>query len=475
LLDYVEISPSDLLIPERNTVNDYEAFAKSNDLPDTPLNKIPGIYNWAWSWELITNLSDVSLENDIIYDFRKTLKTGVTNGEAEVIATATITESQFGDNGESKSGTGRVTIFICENPWVGNDVTGGIWRNNSFNFKTFYCRDAGNPGPDDDLPNLRIVPAPSYSGDAWSVDDPVVIKEYFVLRQSGDINPDAIALRVYTNPEGISPAIWYDLHVPNPGEYEQFDIDCVEEDGSSYCYQAVRDGRTLYIDAGNYNIETDQGACYSTSFINEVTGETESTSTCEPDETTLSYYDNVYVFAFSENSNPQTTAIFNQLIENLRFNINLGLPAAKAALRRDIKRSHDVIFLRSLIRNYQSQKGYLPLLNPNGTYTPGTYVNGQSISTWPSWNSVLGNLLGSGLPQDPINNFTGQCPEGYDPITCYNSETEIFYNGYDRALANIYNYQLSPDKASYNIDLNLELYYDDRFPDICSNLEITCY
>ncbi|MFZ5364855.1 MAG: Ig-like domain-containing protein [Patescibacteria group bacterium] len=462
-LDYVDVVPGDLLVTSRNAETDYQAFARSQSL-DAPINPVPGIYDWNWSWRLATDLDDVTLQDNFIglifggSDDKKTLKTGTSNGQATVFAEASVSSSNYGDAGKTVEGLGNVTIFVCENLWIGEQfdpIINGVWQNSTFNFKTFYCRDAGNPGPEGDLPDLKIIEAPGFQGDPWAVSDPVVVKEYFLLRTTDTITPDAIAVRVYPNLEGVAPSIWYDLHAPNPGQYQQLDISCTaDENGAQFCYQAVQDNRTVYVSAAN--------------FISGI-----------PGLPVLSrFYDNVFVISYSENSNPETVAIFSQLLENLKFNTNQQSGETINKIKRDLKRFHDITFIRSLINTYRSQNGRWPLLAADGQYVAGTYAGGQSISTWPSWNAVFGNVLGSSLPQDPINNFGLACtppsPEKYDQLTCYNSQDQIFYGDYDASLANVYDYRLTDNNQSFEIKFNPELYTALRYPDICALSGVVC-
>jgi len=462
-LDYVNVMPEKELVTERDYEQLVKAEAKSNDL-DAELNPIEGFYDWDWSWGIETDLPNIVLTEllgtppllppaNMI-----NLTTSDDNGEVDVIATASVTQTPLDDFGQNIEGRATVTIFLCENVWTGDKITDGIWNEDFFNFKTFYCRDAGDPNiTDDDLPNIKIVEAPSYQGNPWVAEDPVVVKEYFMLREDG-IVPDAIAMRVYPNLEGVSPGIWYQLHVPNPGQFQELDIDCIEENGNQHCYRAIQDGRTVYIAASNYS--PPEGFIISSVL-----------------------YNNIYVLAYSENSNPETLSIFNQLLQNLKYNTNLG-DTFKARTIRDTNRMHDAVFIRSLIKTYLSNNNRLPLVSDVGAFVPGTYVNGQSASTWPSWNVVLGNLLGATLPLDPINSFGPGCfaednpaydaaacqcsIAGYNSVTCYNSDNETFYGSYDKSISHVYDYHLNETKSNYELDINFENTYFSISPETIS-------
>ncbi len=160
-------------------------------------------------------------------------------------------------------------------------------------------------------------------------------------------------------------------------------------------------------------------------------------------------------------------------------------------MRRDLQRIHDIVFIRSLIKSYLDQNAFLPLIQMDGSYVPGTYVNGQSISTWPSWDLVMPNLVGQALPKDPLNNFGEACTppanaEDYDPTTCYNSEVQNFYSQYDPGKAHIYDYHVTEDafgnKSIYNIKFNFEIGYSADteaetavYPKICRFEEVICH
>lgn len=71
--------------------------------------------------------------------------------------------------------------------------------------------------------------------------------------------------------------------------------------------------------------------------------------------------------------------------------------AQKDKLQRDFERLQDMKQISDSLNNYKLAHG-----NTYPDLKAGTYLTGQTISTWPSW-SVLGNAVGSSLPSDPIN------------------------------------------------------------------------
>ncbi len=86
--------------------------------------------------------------------------------------------------------------------------------------------------------------------------------------------------------------------------------------------------------------------------------------------------------------------------------LSLGICADQTdKLKRDYQRIKDLSTINQSLINYFS--------NNNSTYPSlkeGSFLTGQSVSTWPSW-TTLGNVLGPILPIDPINQLgvAGTC------------------------------------------------------------------
>ncbi|MBI5221419.1 MAG: hypothetical protein HY979_01285, partial [Candidatus Magasanikbacteria bacterium] len=85
--------------------------------------------------------------------------------------------------------------------------------------------------------------------------------------------------------------------------------------------------------------------------------------------------------------------------------VNELCSAQKDKLQRDFNRLQDMGQILNLLDGYNSAHG-----NTYPDLKAGTYLTGQTISTWPSW-SVLGNAVGNSLPIDPINKLgiSGTC------------------------------------------------------------------
>ena len=269
---------------------------------------------------------------------------------------------------------------------------------------------------------------------------------------------DVIGVRVMSNAGHLSVQDWYSKYAPNPGANGQL----LEVDG----YEALLVGNTAYIGAANVS-----GAIYT----------------------------NIYIISHSVGARASTQTIFNNMLLNMRLSINIVSPnvclddperscqskfdcadldivtcrADELKLRRDTKRLADLVGIKneldiygqlykacdnnssiSCTDNSQCPIGgecvpYYPLLNA------GTYINGMSVSKWPSWQQEFSQVLSTVLPPDPINRFTG-CPENTDPDTCWDELHSAFYCP---AGSLIYLYKKEAAVDSYSLDANFEFDY----------------
>lgn len=148
--------------------NDRAASAFAYSADNQLLQPIPG-YNWSWGW----NINDISVAKQLIISNLKSNQaifravTGVTDKSANVTATVNMSgmpNASFTGNG--LNGSAELYVFLCANPWP--TEINGLWNpwidkckdtNNNdipgcvnYNYKFYYCRDAGQPGTADDLP-----------------------------------------------------------------------------------------------------------------------------------------------------------------------------------------------------------------------------------------------------------------------------------------------------------------------------------
>jgi len=117
----------------------------------------------------------------------------------------------------------------------------------------------------------------------------------------------------------------------------------------------------------------------------------------------------------------------------------------KASIARDVRRAGDKHLLEAALQNYKDSTGATTV-----DLSKGTYVAGQSLSTWPSWQSTLSKILGVTLPVDPIN-LLGPCGGNpsinYNPKTCWDEVGKSFSipGGIPGSL--VYGFTISPSPA----------------------------
>lgn len=106
-------------------------------------------------------------------------------------------------------------------------------------------------------------------------------------------NNDAIGIQVFDNPEHLTVAEWYSQ---NEEAAAGGSVQSMVVDG----YEAITDGKNLFIDALNYVTSTSGG---------RVTGK---------------LYSNIYLFSRNSDASDATLNVFEQIIKNLKFNANLA-------------------------------------------------------------------------------------------------------------------------------------------------------
>ncbi len=219
---------------------------------------------------------------------------------------------------------------------------------------------------------------------------------------------DIIGVRIYQNLKNKDPLTWYNENVVNPSPA----VERITIDG----YDAVRDDRTIYINAANL---VERNVCLSGPDDGKECGE--DADCAEEAECGLRkfFFTNIYVIAYNQAAATPTVDIFNQMLENWNFNVNLiekvgvlGVEKIKEQLRRDTIRLSDLNDIKDLLRTYYNRNGQYPTLEA------GTFVSGHSISIWPSWQAALGNQLGAALPVDPLNIMS---TENRGPYDCQDS------------------------------------------------------
>ena len=265
---------------------------------------------------------------------------------------------------------------------------------------------------------------------------------------TSDAGGDAIAVRIVPNPNHYSIQRWYE------SQGFQGSPQSLVVDG----YQAVRDGRTVYVNAANI----------------DTTGNTQT------------IYTNIYLISYNQDPVPNTVDILGQIVSHWKFNANLvetssplpscaisslscsrdadcgageicatsGLASSscelttvkncttdtdcpanffcnsvKAKITRDVARVGELEDLKEALFNYKSTSALYPSL------AAGSYIANHSVSVWPSWTAaLLSNLSLSQSFLDPINRL-GAC-SGYDLKTCWNESAKSFWNNQNSGSGN---------------------------------------
>jgi hypothetical protein len=198
------------------------------------------------------------------------------------------------------------------------------------------------------------------------------------------VSPDAIAFRVMSNTSHLSPARWYQENIKVKGSLQTLTVDG---------YQAVREGRTVYVNAANV-VDSDN------------------------DGNLDQLYTNIYIISYNQAAENATIDIFGQILKHWKFNFNITEAPKKAKIVRDTKRLVDLSDMRLALANYRATHSGYPSLSA------GSYLAGKSISVWPSWQATLGAALGVTMPHDPFNKL-GDC-SGYDATTCWDQQNKKF-------------------------------------------------
>jgi len=222
-------------------------------------------------------------------------------------------------------------------------------------------------------------------------------------------NSDAIGVQIFPNPQVLTVEQWFNNDKTLGGQGFSGNMQNLTIDG----YKAVRDDSNVYVDVLNVN--------------------TPDTSNPKTD-TNRQFFSNIFLFSINKDAQPETKQVFDQLLTNLKFNINLtnygycgidvftpgadeipcqsdfDCPGGQVCANQKIKLQRDYIRLRDLrdfglgLSRYFSTNGYYPALKE------GSYLSGQTLSTWPAW-TTLGNSLGFSIAIDPINQLpkAGTC------------------------------------------------------------------
>jgi len=252
---------------------------------------------------------------------------------------------------------------------------------------------------------------------------------------------DAIGVRIVPNLNHYSVRRWYESQ-GFKGSPQALVVDG---------YEAIRDGRTVYVNAANVNT------------------------------TTKNIHTNIYLISYNQDPAAKTVDILGQIISHWKFNSNItesdnpvpscsisslycssdkdcgkgqacmtsDIPnpvspkgtcyltttkncavdsdcptnffctSLKAKIIRDLKRIGQLEELKEALFSFKKINNHYPLL------TAGSYLSNHTISVWPSWTKeFLSSLAVTKSFVDPINRL-GDCT-GYDRKTCWNEKNKKF-------------------------------------------------
>lgn len=144
-------------IADRDKVFSANAYSIDNQL----LNPVTG-YSWTWDFEPVNSMvvatsSIPQVNNKVLV----TVLDSVKDGKTLLYSTVKMAGNNeyFGGNGKKSSS--QIFKFICANPWpsLKGNGTWSPWNDllsgNPYQYDFYYCRDAGKPGREDDLPEMN--------------------------------------------------------------------------------------------------------------------------------------------------------------------------------------------------------------------------------------------------------------------------------------------------------------------------------
>jgi len=310
---------------------------------------------------------------------------------------------------------------------------------------------------------------------------------WFSLPSFASSEGDAVGIQIYKNVNNYSAARWYKNEFSEEGGTPRIVPDV---DG----YEAVQDGRTVYVNAGNVNDSDYFSNIYMLSFWQEpdnndtrkvhtnmlkhwtfntnLIEEEDDYGTCSiPSLVCLSATDCFagYICRVDDESGEYPEEITDNILadlpagymDNMYYDNKCHLPIEKeikatcwrdrdcksdktgiycsgdkAKITRRTKRLANLADIKTRFDDFliEDEENALP------SFVDGSYIPRVTLSTWDSWNRTsdsLSTLVPSGdLPEDPINTM-GSCPGNFDPDTCW--DDVMRFDGVSQFAGNIDN------------------------------------
>ena len=487
-LDEVDVAPSSYLfssqyspnVTDPNSSGTFTATAVHLDASGAsqPIASIDKVYAWTTGWTVSSEIKDtigaIATAGGAIKTFAEAAPvTGMTvtagvklpgNGEGTLAATATIsdyTKSASSPAISSVSGASDLTIMICNDPWPKRSANGS-WKpaqNAPYNYSFYYCRDAADAGGTD-LPALTETPSSPKN-------KPAGIFSEYLYTYVNTLASEGIGIRVAQNLLHLSAAEWYAAQ-GFKGSVTQTTVDG---------YDAVTDGSTTYVNApalgvailtlngvndanftNIYILSSSVGAGAETSdifgqivknfrFIANRDGKgnliyndlnicaLDSAAACDNDldcigtcATGTKICSNDSTKTCSADADCAKGGTCNTVCSNdssktctKDADCSFGsCQADRSKIRRDVKRLSDIRLIAEAATKVKDTTGAYPQI------TSGSFIAGQTVSTWPSWSKEFSTELGGTPPLDPLNKMAA-CPAGadYEAGTCWSPSLQI--------------------------------------------------
>ncbi|MBI2437169.1 MAG: DUF4215 domain-containing protein, partial [Candidatus Magasanikbacteria bacterium] len=445
---------------------------------------LAGVYDWKYTWHPENTLFELfPTTSPQIAPFTTATSQGI-EGHVDVVSKVTVTADIDLENNQLGKVFTKVfgmTAFYCSNPWpytgMENSVTDlsvslGNFTDTKFNFFTNYCADADNPlSKADDLPlfdSVVSIEDLTQLGAIGTTNPSDSLRRYLFFSSTTE---DVIGIQVFKNEPKLDGSYktlqgWY---IDKFGELG--DMQLVSVGG----YEALTDGTNFYVSAHNVDTSVESNGVV---------------------------WGNVYLFGINQNASQKSLLAFEQMVNNLNFNINLtnhskclnstanitnrivmndisdvscitdsqclqnnGIPTTtlsgvcsniKTKFFRDLTRLRDLSTAQKNLDKYFDANFGTPAFV--GNLASGSYLPGYSNSKWNNSWSLLNQKAGA-IPVDPVNEWRG-CSD-HDPSTCWSSASSTFKCP---QFAQVYEYKFVSTTQSYNIYAPFEFLLGNTYP-----------